>query len=378
MSFAPEVFRSEFPVTESWAYLNHATHGPFSVRTAAAVQRVAHAFAVPPQIDGAAREAEIALARANVAALVGGDPQRVAFVGSLGDAMGLCAAGIDWRPGDNVVIPTEEFPSVVYAFLNLQSRGVEVRLIEKDDAGHTDLNRIAEAIDRRTRALIISHVEFMDGFRNDLTTIGRLCHERDVLSIVDATQSMGVLPIEVQDSGIDVVAAHGYKWLMASYGFGPIHFSERAIAQIRPVYVGRLSVNKGFEDLDYALDWREGALRYQTGGINWFGIAAFNASAELIRAVSPTITEQHTLRLTDHLLAAVRDLGYRVTSALGRGQRSAIISFTSGSRAADADIVAALAARRVAVSLRGRGIRVAPYFYNTTGDLDRLIEGLTP
>src|SRR5690348_16770021 len=266
------VFRDEFPVAEEWAYLNHATHGPFSRRTGTAVARVAEAFACPPLLNGGEREGAIVQARENIAALVGGVPKQVAFVGNLGDAMGLCAAGIDWRAGDNVVIPRDEFPSVVYAFLNLQERGVTVRFVDKDEHGYTDLNRIASAMDERTRALVISHVEFMDGFRNDLAAIGRLCRERDVLSIVDATQSMGALPIDVQATGVDVFAAHGYKWLMASFGFGPIHFSERALAEIRPVYVGRLSVNKGFEDLGYALDWREGALRYQTGGINWFAL----------------------------------------------------------------------------------------------------------
>src|SRR5689334_25292066 len=106
MTIGP-MFRDEFPVTEEWAYLNHATHGPFSRRTSAAVARVAEAFACPPLMDGAAREAAIVQARENVAALVGGTPKQVAFVGNLGDAMGLCAAGIDWRPGDNVVIPRD-------------------------------------------------------------------------------------------------------------------------------------------------------------------------------------------------------------------------------------------------------------------------------
>ena len=367
------LFRDEFPVTEEWAYLNHATHGPFARRTSAAVAGVAEAFACPPRMSGAAREGAIVQARENVAALVGGVPNHVAFVGNLGDAMGLCAAGIDWRPGDNVVIPRDEFPSVVYAFLNLQDRGVTVRFVEKDERGFTDLSRIADAMDGRTRALVISHVEFMDGFRNDLAAIGRLCRERGVLSIVDATQSMGALPIDVQAAGIDVLAAHGYKWLMASYGFGPIHFSERALAEIRPVYVGRSSVNKGFEDLDYALDWREGALRYQTGGINWFALAAFNASAELIRAADPAQTERHTLGLLDRLIEGLQSRGYAITSSLDPAQRSQILSFTSGTREGDAGLVAALYDAKVAVSLRGKGVRVAPYFYNDEEDVERLL-----
>ncbi len=376
MPLDPSQFRAEFPVTESWAYLNHATHGPFSRRTIEALNRVASFWAVPPMMDGALREGAIVTARENVAALAGGDPKRVAFVGNLGDAMSLCAAGIDWRSGDNVVIPRDEFPSVVYPFMNLGRLGVELRLVEKDARGFTDLNRVADAMDDRTRALVISHVEFMDGFRNDLGAIGRLCRERDVLSIVDVTQSMGALPIDADANGIDVVAAHGYKWLMCSYGFGPIHFSQRAIDAIHPVYVGRLSVNKGFEDLDYALDWREGALRYQTGGINWLSLAAFNASAELIRAANPVETERHTLALTDRLLSAVAEMGYTVTSCLDRPHRSQIVSFTTGSRETDAAIVADLAQKHVAVSLRGRGVRVSPYFYNTDDDVDRLIAGL--
>jgi selenocysteine lyase/cysteine desulfurase len=374
-AFASEI-RAEFPVTDSWAYLNHATHGPLSRRTVAAIDRVARTWLVPPTIDGAAREAEIAAARENVAALVNGAPSRVAFVGNLGDAISLCAAGIDWRDGDNVLIPRDEFPSVVYAFLNLERRGVTVRFVEKDARGFTDLDRIASAIDGRTRALVISHVEFMDGYRNDLGAIGQLCRDRGILSIVDVTQSMGPLPIDVADTGVDVVAAHGYKWLMVSYGLGVIHFSERAIAEIHPVYVGRLSVHKSFEDLDYALDWREGGLRFQTGGINWVSIAAFNASAELIRLADPTRTERHTLALTDRVLEAAAQKGYRVTSCLDRPHRSAIVSFTAGSRDADAAVVAELARQNVAVSLRGRGVRVSPYFYNTDADVQRLINRL--
>jgi cysteine desulfurase / selenocysteine lyase len=368
--------RAEFPVAETWAYLNHATHGPFSRRTVAAINQVALAWSVPPTMDGAAREGAMATARENVAALVNGDASRVAFVANLAEGFSLCAAGIDWRPGDNVVIPRDEFPSVVYPFMNLQRRGVELRLVEKDARGYTDLDRVAEAIDGRSRALAISHVEFMDGYRNDLAAIGALCRERGVLSIVDATQSMGALPIDATATGIDVLAAHGYKWLMASHGLGVIHFSDRALAEIHPVYVGRLSVNKGFEDLDYALDWREGALRFQTGGWNWLSIGAFNASAELIRAADPAATEPHALALTDRLLAAVAQKGYSVTSCLDRPRRSQIVSFTSGDRATDAAIVADLARRQVAVSLRGRGVRVAPYFYNNDEDVDRLIEGL--
>ncbi len=85
---------------------------------------------------------------------------------------------------------------------------------------------------------------------------------------------------------------------------------------------------------------------------------------------------QHTLALTDRVLSAAAEKGYTVTSCLDRPHRSQIVSFTTGSREADAAIVADLATKHVAVSLRGRGIRVSPYFYNTDDDVDRLIAEL--
>ncbi len=366
--------RSEFPVTEDWAYLNHAAIGPFSRRTTAAIEEVVHGFSSPEEMDSEARGASVDVARENVATMVGGRADHVAFVGSLADAISLATAGIDWQPGDNVLIPREEFPSNVYPVLNLERHGVEVRYVEKGDDGFTSVARIADAMDGRTRALVLSHVEFMTGYRNDLNAIGKLCQERDVLSIVDGTQSIGPLAIDVSESGIDVIAAHAYKWLMAAFGLGVMHFSERAIERIHPTYSGRLSVQSGFEDLEYKLEWRPGAARYQTGGLNWITLAAFNASAELIRSIGSRDIEQHTLQLTDRLLSEVAAMGYQVTSNLDPAHRSQICSFTTGDRERDGQLVEMMQQRKVAVSLRGRGVRVSPYFYNSDEDIDRLLE----
>lgn len=275
--------RSEFPVTEKWAYLNHASIGPFSRRTTAAIDAVVHGFASPEEMDSVGRASASDVARENVAAMVGGDPSRVAFVASLADAISLATAGVTWKSGDNILLPREEFPSNVYPVLNLERHGVEVRFINKGDDGFTSIERIEAALDDRSRALVISHVEFMTGYRNDLKAIGQLCQAHGILSIVDGTQSIGPLSIDVTESGIDFIAAHTYKWLMAAFGLGVMHFSERAIEQIHPTYAGRLSVNSGFEDLDYALDWRPGALRYQTGGLNWI---SFDRVQCIVRAHS--------------------------------------------------------------------------------------------
>jgi len=371
-------WRSQFPVTDEWAYLNHAALGPLPQRTTQAINEIAAALASPIESAVVSYRDLESTARENVAALVKGKPAMVAFAGSLAESISLAACGIDWQPGDNVVIPRDEFPSVVYPFLNLARRGVEIRYVDKDADGFTSIDLIREAIDDRTRALALSHVEFMTGFQNDLSAIGTLCRERDILSIIDGTQSIGAQPIDILASGIDVIAAHAYKWLLSSFGLGVMHFSERAIERIHPTYAGRLSVKGDSEDTDYHLTFRDGAERYQTGGLNWITLAAFNASAGLVREADPAQSAAHTFELTERLLNGVEESGYRVTSSRERNHRSQIVSFTSGDRDTDARLVEELERRKVSVCLRGRGVRVSPYFYNTVEDIDRLLESLPP
>lgn len=371
-----DAYRAEFPVTEEWAFLNHAAYGPFPTRTVRAVSGWAEEFANPARYFQAERGDVAAETAAFVAELAGGRADMVAWVGSLADGMNLFANGLRAKAGDNVVIPVDEFPSVVYPFLNLTRQGVELRYVQKDAAGRTDPNLIEAAIDGRTRAVALSHVEYMDGFRNDLRALGALCRARGVELFVDATQSLGAQPIDIEGSGATAIAAHGYKWLMAGFGLGPVVFASDAVERIDVTYAGRLSVTSGFEDHEYALDWRPGAARFQTGGLNVLGLTAMRASLSLVTQAGPAWTREHTLGLLDRLVEGVQAAGYEVVSDLRPEHRSQILAFTSGDQIRDGELVAELERANVAVTLRGKGVRVSPYFYNNEDDIDRLLEAL--
>jgi cysteine desulfurase / selenocysteine lyase len=371
-------FRSEFPVTDDWSYLNHAAYGPFPSRTVEAVREWSESFAYAPTFFNSNRESLPSDTAALVAEMAGARADMVAWVPSLADGMNLLANGVDWREGDNVLIPVDEFPSVVYPFLNLTRRGVELRYVEKNADGRTDLSMIEAAMDERTRAVAISHVEYMDGFRNDLHALGSLCKSRGVELFVDATQSLCAQPIDVENSGVTAIVAHGYKWLMSGFGIGVCVFASDAIERIDVTYAGRLSVKAGFEDHSYTLDWRDGAARYQTGGLNTLGLTAMRSSLTLIREAGPEWTREHTLRLHDRLIEGVTSMGYQVASDLRPEHRSQILTFTSGDSGRDGELVAELERAQVSVTLRGRGVRVSPYFYNTEDDVEKLLEALPP
>jgi cysteine desulfurase / selenocysteine lyase len=376
MTLNPEEYRKHFPTTGRWNYLNHATYGPFSVETTRAIAKLASAWEVPPELDHDENGRTVDAVREMIASIVNGSPQNFAFTGSLADSMSLAASGIDWRPGDNCVIPVDEFPSLVYPFLNLERRGVEVRFVDKDDYGFTSIDKIREATDNSTRAIVLSHVEFMTGFRNDLPSLTQLARDIDALLICDVTQSLGPCEIDVESTGIDVFGAHSYKWLMASYGVGVTYLSDRAIERIHPTYAGRLSVKAGWEDLDYSLNFRESAARYQTGGLNWITLSGLKASLELISSVTPQEIAAHTIELTERLLNGVDERGFTVVSNRSLEHRSAVVTFTTGDRDGDAGIIADLRRQKISVELRGKGIRVSPYFYNNADEIDALLDAL--
>jgi cysteine desulfurase / selenocysteine lyase len=376
MSIDVNAVREHFPFVAEWNYLNHATHGPFPVETAQAIADLAAKWQSPAALDHGENQQTVDSVRKMIGRLVNGSADSVAFTGSLAESISLAACGIDWQDGDNCVIPGHEFPSVVYPFLNLGHRGVEVRFASRGASGFTDLDEIRALMDNRTRAVAISYVEFSDGYRNDLASLSQLCRDNDALLIVDVTQALGPCVVDVAATGVDVIAAHSYKWLMASYGVGVTWLSERAIERIRPTYGGRLMVKQGFEDQSFRLDLRDGAARYQTGGLNWITLAGLETSLKLIRSLPTADIVSHTVGLTDRVLDGVERKGYRVMSCREPERRSAIVAFTSGDRERDDALVKDLEQARISVALRNRGIRVSPYFYNTADEVDAFLEAL--
>ena len=363
---------TEFPLTERWAYLDHATVSPMPARTAAVMaERVA--TLQDPSRERGQREAYADEARARMGRLMNVPASQVALLTNLAEAMAVVANGLPWSAGDEVVIPEQEFSSLVYPWLNLERFGVRVVFVPKTGPA-TDLERIAAAITPRTRVVAVSHVEFQNGFRHDMDVLGRLCADKGILLAVDVTQSLGVLPVDARAWQADVVAAHGYKWLMAMHGIATLYVSEKAMDRIHPTVPGRSSVTGGFESLDFALDWHPDARRYQSGGPNWLGAAAVATSLSLTEEVGIDRAAAQATSVADAVLEGLRDLPVTITTDPRPEHRSQIVSFTTGTVEADKAIVAAGKDAGVYLGRRGMGVRVAVHYWNNAKDAARLLE----
>ena len=366
--------RQEFPVVHHCTYLNHAAVGTLPGRARAAVQAYVTDFNEYAASHYPDWETAIDTARSRAARLINAAPDQIAFVKNTTEGLCFAANGIDWRPGDNVILNDLEFPSNVYPWLNLSRLGVETRMVESVD-GRLPVESIGEKIDSRTRVLSISHVEYGNGFRNDIAAIGALCREKRVVFVVDAIQSLGQTPVDVAEMGIDILTADGHKWLLSPEGIGIFYCAPHMMDRLELYEVGWNSVvDAGNYD---ALDPTPAptARRFECGSHNTLGIHALGASMELLLEVGIETVQERLRLLTDRLVESLHEAGYRVVSPRGESEWSGIVTFDSPVHETEA-LHRTLRSHQIIGARRGGGIRISPHFYNTEEEVLRVVEAL--
>ncbi|HMB08697.1 MAG TPA: aminotransferase class V-fold PLP-dependent enzyme [Isosphaeraceae bacterium] len=366
--------RAEFPVAERWAYFDHAAVAPLPRRSGA----ILRAWADDQERNGVVHwpdwERRVEAIRAGAARLINAHPDEIAFVGSTTQGIGLVAEGFPWHDGESVVTAAEEYPSNIYPWMNLASRGVSLRMVPSR-AGRIWVEDLAAAIDGSTRVLTISHVEFASGFRNDLDALVELCRSRGVALFVDAIQGLGPLAIDVRRTPIDFLAADGHKWLLGPEGAGLLYVRRDWIERLRPLGVGWHSVVGSYNAPAVDFTLKPNARRWEGGSFNMPGLQALGASLDLLREIGPEAVSD---RILDRA-AAARELaaaaGWGVVGSTRPGDLSGIVAL--GRPGVDPGaVVRSLRRHGVAVACRRGRLRISAHVYNNEDDFARLAEGL--
>ncbi len=370
----PPARHPEFPLDEAIVYLNHAGIAPWPARTVRAVQRFAEdnarqgarVFARWSQTEQRLRERLQRLINAPA-------PDDIALLKSTSEGLSVIAQGLDWRAGDNVVIPRGEFPSNRIVWESLAPYGVEVR---EAHLGIEDTPELAlmELCDERTRLISVSGAQYDTGLRLDLETLGRFCRDQEILFCVDAIQWLGALPFDTQGVRADFVAADGHKWMLGPEGV--------ALLYVRPELRDELRLHQfGWHMVEHAGDferreWRpaRSARRFECGSPNMLGIHGLEASLALLEEVGIDTVARNVLNNASYL---IDKLGEHPDAALltsrSPERRSGIVTF----RRDGIDMTALhrrLIGHGVMCAHRAGGIRFSPHFYNTAEELDRALD----
>jgi selenocysteine lyase/cysteine desulfurase len=369
-SRAGRSLRELFPVLEQGHYLNHAAIAPWPLPVTEAVRQFAEENLRRGPRDYPAwirREQSLRRQLAELAGAV--SPDDISLLKNTTEGISLVAWGLDWRAGDNLVLPRGEFSSNRLPWLAQAGRGVEVREVDIRATRDAEAALIA-AMDRGTRLLSVSAVQWSDGFRLDLGRLGEACHARDVLFFVDAIQQLGALQLSVEDCRVDFLAADAHKWLLGPEGI--------ALFYSRPAARERLALlQQGWHMFEQPWhfqrdDWTPAASgkRFEAGSPNSVGQAALHAAAGLLLERGMRSVEVRVLENTAYLLARLGGMpAVRLISDSAVERRSGIVSFTCD-RVAPRELHLRLAARDVICALRGDAIRLSPHFYQGEAELE--------
>ena len=367
-------YRVEFPIAERYVYFNHAAVSPLSRHVSDAVQRMSDALVQEGFLCVEKAFERLEEVRCAAARLIGAESEEIAFVKNTSQGVLMAANGIHWRPGDNIVMPSLEFPSNVYPWMQLGSKGIELKLIEPDQ-GRITADKLADACNERTRAVTVSYVQFSNGYRIDLEGLGSFCRSRNIHLHVDAIQALGMIECDVKKLQVDFLSAGGHKWLLSPPGIGLFFCRKELISDMHVWNPGWASVINRMDFLDYDLTYRDSAARFEEGAHNMHGIMALGASVERFLEIGMTEVEDRIYTLTGLLERELAERGYLVTSPRGAGEWSGILSFKHPKKGTD-EIFAALSDSSILTSVREGSVRLSPHFYNNEEDIKKFFAAL--
>ena len=370
-----EAFRREMPVSENLAYFDHAAVAPISGPAQRALSQWAEQSAKIGETAWPQWSRRLEEVRQSAATMVSADAEEIGLVRNTTEGIGIVAEGYPWQIGDNVVVPADEFPSNLYPWLNLASRGVETRQIPPAETGGIDLQAVADACDERTRIVAASWVGYAGGWRSDVAELAQVAHDAGALFFLDAIQGLGVFPLDVRQTNIDFFAADGHKWMLGPEGAGLLYMRREHLDLLRPFGVGWNSVRHAREFNRIELDYRPTVERYEGGSQNMPGFHALGASLDLLASIGTERLAARLIELTDQLCERLTTLGATIISRREGERRSGIVSFTLP----DVDpnqVQKHCMSEGVVLSCRAGRLRVSPHGYTSNSDLDRLFAAL--
>jgi len=376
MAMATDGFRREFELEDSSVWLNTAHQGRLPRRAALALAEAVRWKLHPEMLATSERFSEVpSRLRRALARVLGAREDEVVLANSASYGLHLVANGLDLGTGDEVVVAANDFPSDILPWLSLRDRGVEVCMIEPEDEVLTP-DEVEAALTDRTRVVCLTWVHSFSGRVVDLGGVGRACRSRGAWFVVNGSQAVGAMPIDVHGLPVDAVVSAGFKWLCGPYGTGVCWLRPELFDALRPTKLYWLSALTADDlaapslDLESITPRRTGRLDV-FGTANFFNHVPFIAALELLLELGIDEVAAYVDGLVVRLLAGIDRARFRLVS--GEDVRSPLV-VVEPLREASGEVWERLAAAGVHVAHRRGRIRISPHLYNTPDEIDRALE----
>lgn len=377
--------REDFPITKSYTYLANAAITPIPLPVYTEILKfyqgaVYHGGTIwSDWIDAMEETREL------YSKFIGADSKdEIAFTHSTSEGMNIIAHILSDK---GLVISNElEFPSTNLPWVNKNYKNI--KFLKSDYEGKIPIINIAKMIDKfhgnrgkQVKTILTSHVQFSNGFRQDLEELGKLTQRKDLHLVVNATQSLGAMSLDVKNFNIDFMASNGHKWMLSSFGIGAIYIKRKYLRDkdyFKPTFFS-LSGQKKKDNFDNntLLDSSYSATRFELGTPHFQNIVALKAAIIYTSKIGIKQIEKRILGLTDYLIDKLVNIDIEILSPVAEKKyRSGIIVFKPKKENPSQIVMKLQKNNRIIVSARGKGIRLSPHFYNNEEDIDNLISAL--
>lgn len=364
--------RSYFPYLKNGiTYFNHASTAPINTKVKERIEEFIKERSEDGVDDYWAFKAVADETKEMIGGMINCDADRIAFLDNTTNGIIWLTLGIDWKSGDRIILNDVEFPANVYPFLQLKDKGVEVDFI-KSKNGIVTAEEVVDTIKPETKLISISFVQFLSGYRVNLKKIGKVCKEKGITFSVDAIQGLGAVRLDVEKFNIDFLSSGTQKWLLGLQGLAFIYVRKEFQDKMKSAPIGWLAVKDAWNLLDFNINTKETAERFQPGTLNNLGIYAFNSSMKLFNEFGFYEIEQQILSNSRYFINELAEIGYESPLlSLPEQNLSGIVSFRSENAK---KIFDHLSQKKIICSLREGYIRFAPHFYNTKQEINTVID----
>ncbi len=374
-------YRSHFADFEGMAYLNAALQGPMPLAAAREAQAALEWKKRPDRLADTAYFDLPDRIREKVSLAIGARPDEIAVTSGASAGLASVAAGIDWKPGDEVLVGRGEFPAHFSTWLRYEKAGkLRVRVVEPRGRFLTADDYVAQ-IGPQTRVVSASFVRFDNGARLDSAPVGEACRKAGAALVLDITQCAGSMPMNIRELGATMAVCSGYKWLLGPYGAGFFWIANEWIERLPlgAVYFMALEGAREFDALPFEkFQPMPGARRWDSPETaNFTNLAAFESSLDMLLRIGLDSVAQHVDGLVGELIERLPRDRCALASPEERSKRGPYVCVSALKPEETPALYEKVRAAQIHVSLRNSALRIAPYLYNTSGEISRLIEVLS-
>jgi cysteine desulfurase / selenocysteine lyase len=359
-----EEIRKQFPVLEKTTYLNPAGGSPMSLSAAAEGKRYFDEMVNEGDLPYEKWMERTEETRHQLSALINASPAEIGFTTNTSTGMNIISLML--KGVGDVLTLRDEFPSSTIGWIN---NGFKVSFVEPLNYTYP-VEEIEKQITPQKKILVASYVQYRTGYRQDLKALGLLCKKHQLIYVVNATQGIGVMPIDVKEAGIDFMAFSGLKWMTSGYGAGVVYISSEMLEKYKLPVAGWQSTEspETMDNADFKI--RHEASAIEAGCPHFPSIFALNGALDLINSIGILQIHQRVIYLNNLLQQRVETLGLPVIVPPGDENRSGILIIKTKNAK---KIKEELAAKNIFISVRGEGIRVSVSYFNNETDIEVFI-----